>query len=711
MPFPLKRRRHGLPCPKIPARRFPAPRGPAARQDEIDAALNRALVRRPELARRIRDSFERQAHHLAVTRAHLDTASRQLLQANAALHTARAGKSRALEVLQHAICRLLGLEEATVVTEASIEQLADRLAALAAERESMERAFAEERDRAHVTLASIGDGVLVTDLRGRVTFVNREAIRLIGITEAETRGRCVTDIAVLLDEASGRPLPSHPAMQCRNEQAVISSTQPALLLRANNQRIPVEHTTSPIFRQDGHLTGMVMILRDVSRSREIAQKMSWQATHDALTGLWSRNEFERRLELLIRDVQAGSDTHALLYLDLDQFKVVNDTCGHAAGDELLKQLTFLLQKEIRHSDTLARLGGDEFGVLLNCCPLAVASNIAEKLRATVRDFRFSWEGRIFEVGASIGLVVIDRQIESSSNAMRQADMACYAAKDLGRNRIHVFEANDEELARRHTEMQWASRISEALAHDRFRLYAQEIRPLGEHKEAHFEILVRMIDESGKEIPPGAFIPAAERYNLMDKIDSWVIDHTLAALSASAFLHGEVKLAINLSALSLMDKNLPAVLRQQLRARRIPPETLCFEITETAAIAHLTTAVQFIHELKLLGCKFALDDFGSGMSSFAYLKNLPVDYLKIDGAFVRDILSDPIDRAFVETINRIGKVMGKETIAEFVENAEIMRVLQQLGVDYVQGYGVSKPLPLEDWLQTLSFATCCRPRAA
>jgi EAL domain-containing protein (putative c-di-GMP-specific phosphodiesterase class I) len=295
--------------------------------------------------------------------------------------------------------------------------------------------------------------------------------------------------------------------------------------------------------------------------------------------------------------------------------------------------------------------------------------------------------------------------------MRQADMACYAAKDLGRNRIHVYEANDEELARRHTEMQWASRISEALAHDRFRLYAQEIRPLGEHKEAHFEILVRMIDESGKEIPPGAFIPAAERYNLMDKIDSWVIDHTLEALSASDFRHGEVKLAINLSALSLMDKNLPGMLRRQLRSRHIPPETLCFEITETAAISHLTTAVQFIHELKSLGCKFSLDDFGSGMSSFAYLKNLPVDYLKIDGTFVRDILTDPIDRAFVETINRIGKVMGKETIAEFVENGDIMHVLQQLGVDYVQGYGVSKPLPLEDWLNTISFAAYCRPQAA
>jgi diguanylate cyclase (GGDEF)-like protein/PAS domain S-box-containing protein len=570
--------------------------------------------------------------------------------------------------------------------------------------------LAKEKDRAQVTLASIGDGVLVTDRHGHVTFLNDEAERITGWTRAEADGVSAAEVTLLLDEVSGEPLTLHPVLQCRFGNTPASSTLPALLLTPTHQQIPIEHTVSPILHSDGNLTGIVMILRDVSKARELSRKMSWQATHDPLTGLWSRAEFERRLDALIRTAKDPDATHALLYLDLDQFKVVNDTCGHAAGDELLKQVTFLLHKEIRHGDTLARLGGDEFGVLLSGCPLFKAAEIADRLRLTVHEFRFAWEERSFEIGVSIGLVVIDSHGGSASDALSHADMACYAAKDLGRNRIRVFEATDELLSRRQEEMHWATRINQALAQNRFRLYAQEIRPLGGDAAPHFEILLRMLSKSGEEIPPGAFIPAAERYGLMDKIDRWVISHALEALGHSGFHQGEVKFAINLSALSLMDESLGTFLRQQMHQNHVAPASLCLEITETAAISHLATAVKFINDIKSLGCRFSLDDFGSGMSSFAYLKNLPVDYIKIDGAFVRDIVSDPIDRTFVESIHRIGEAMGKETIAEFVENDRILQILTDIGVNYVQGYGVSRPLPLDDWLNTLKIDNL-RPQAA
>lgn len=679
--------------------------------DPPDAAEEKVLASLPTLLAHISNAYEQHERDLALMRNSLEISSRELTDANEKLRTEAAEKARALESIQTAINRLVTSRERGIDHESSMDKMAGKLVQVARERESMQKALAEEHERAVVTLASIGDGVLVTDTHGYVTFLNEEATRLTCVTSAEAEGVYATEVATLLDEGTGQPLTEHPIVQCRKEKKVVGSTGPALLLTQNGHRIPVEHTTSPIILGDGRLTGMVMILRDVSKSREIAQKMSWQASHDALTGLWSRTEFERRLDLLIHDAHAGNTTHALLYLDLDQFKLVNDTCGHAAGDELLKQLSFLLQNRLRQSDLLARLGGDEFGVLLHGCSRDAAIHIAGQLRTAVCDSRFGWEKHIFDVGVSIGLVMIDSYIEGSSVALRQADIACYAAKDLGRNRIHVFQANDEELSRRHNEMQWAARISEALATNRFRLYAQEIRPLGKDKSAHLEILLRMIDESGQEIPPGAFIPAAERYSLMGKIDRWVIEHTLEALDASDYRKGEVQLAINLSALSLMDSKLVEMLRQQMQKWRISPEALCFEVTETAAISHLATAVQLIQEIKSLGCMFALDDFGSGMSSFAYLKNLPVDYLKIDGAFVRDIVTDPIDRAFVEAIDRIGKVMGKETIAEFVENRDIMNILGEIGVDYAQGYGVSRPMPLEDWLNTLAFDGMQRPAAA
>jgi diguanylate cyclase (GGDEF)-like protein len=378
--------------------------------------------------------------------------------------------------------------------------------------------------------------------------------------------------------------------------------------------------------------------------------------------------------------------------------VVNDTCGHIAGDELLRQLTALLSDKVRDNDTLARLGGDEFGVLLESCPLEQGMRIAEEMRKTIAGFKFAWEDKLFDVGVSVGLVLLDAQSESMAAVLSAADAACYAAKDDGRNRVRIYHG-EEESGRRQGEMQWVSHINKALEENRFMLFFQEIKPVAASGHGrHFEILVRMRDESGALVPPMAFIPAAERYNLMLAIDKWVVCHTFDWLVARDLKDGgAMSCAINLSGQSFGDDAFLEFMLQQFDTRPIPQGSVCFEITETAAIANLNKARRFISSLREKGCRFALDDFGSGMSSYAYLKNLEVDYLKIDGVFVKDMVNDAVDYAMVESINRIGHVMGLKTIAEFVENDAILEKLRGLGVDYAQGYGIHKPEPLQNYV--------------
>lgn len=420
------------------------------------------------------------------------------------------------------------------------------------------------------------------------------------------------------------------------------------------------------------------------------------AYHDPLTGLTNRAQFERKLAEAIEEARALDRHHALLYLDLDQFKVVNDTCGHVAGDELLKQVALLLHAQVRDSDIVARLGGDEFGILLRNCPLARAQDIAAQVLAALNEFRFSWLGKTFAIGGSIGLVAINRSSGTLADLMGRADVACYAAKDLGRNRIHLFQEDDVELARRQGEMHWVARINAALEQDRFELHWQRIDALGPTPRPAFrEILLRLRDESGTLIGPGAFLPAAERYNLAPALDRWVVRRLLEHVARHpAAAHGAApSYFVNLSGATLNDAGFDAYLRELLRETGLPATLLCFEITETAAIANLSRALDFIHTIRAEGCRFALDDFGSGLSSFTYLKTLPVDYLKIDGAFVRDITRDPMDRAIVEAIHRIGHTVGLKTVAEFVEDAAILPELTRLGVDYAQGYELHRPEPL------------------
>ncbi len=440
--------------------------------------------------------------------------------------------------------------------------------------------------------------------------------------------------------------------------------------------------------------------RDISERKHAEASLSYQKNHDRLTGLVNRYVFEHELENALATVRMQNKLHVLLYIDLDLFKIVNDTCGHVAGDELLCQLSNMMLNLFRENDTLARLGGDEFGVLLLNCNVETGNRIAQKLLDMINHYRFTWEGQQFVIGASIGLVEINKDSDSIVSLLGHADVACYAAKDAGRNQIKIYNSEDSESAQRHSELQWASYIPKALAEDRFLLMVQTITPLkaDNNLKPHYEILLRMLSEEGDLISPAVFIPAAERYNLMPAIDHWVVAHVFNFLHNYARNNGTKDLpvlAINLSGESMGSEELLAYIRAQFELKIIPAANICFEITETAAIGNLNEAISFIKSLKKLGCEFALDDFGSGLSSFSYLKSLPVDYLKIDGVFVKDIVDDPVDAAMVEAINQVGHIMKIKTIAEFVENGEIMDILRKLGVDYAQGYHIDKPLPIDE----------------
>ncbi len=426
--------------------------------------------------------------------------------------------------------------------------------------------------------------------------------------------------------------------------------------------------------------------------RDATARLSWQASHDALTGLANRSEFERRLELALGLARSRGERHSLLYLDLDQFKIVNDTSGHQAGDELLRRLSALMKREVRETDVLARLGGDEFGVLLHVCDEPTAVALAERLRRVVEEFRFQWEGRTYGVGVSLGVVEIHAGWGSLAKLMSAADAACYAAKDAGRNRIHVYREGDAELERRKGEMEWATRLGRAIAERRFHLCAQRIEPLAAGGETHYELLLRLDGEQGEVIPPMAFIPAAERYQLMPTLDRLAVEQAMALCAELPSGPGPVWLNVNLSGASLGDPAFQEFLRSGMRDCPERACRFCFEITETAAMANLENVTRLIEDLRRLGCRFALDDFGSGLSSFAYLRALPVDYLKIEGAFVRDMVEDPVDYAMVEAIQKVARLMGIRTIAESVESEAVRERLRELGVDYAQGNLLHVPQP-------------------
>jgi diguanylate cyclase (GGDEF)-like protein/PAS domain S-box-containing protein len=559
------------------------------------------------------------------------------------------------------------------------------------ERKLYEDALFREKESAQITLQSIGDGVITTDANCHVEYVNPVAEELSGWKVDDASGRPIDEIFRGFHEETCEPLENPLAVAIRRDRA-IKSVRPTLLIRRDGNELYIESTASPIRDGKGSVVGGVLVFHDVSESRDLNRRLSYHASHDILTGLVNRREFESRVERALKSAKARETSYALLYLDLDQFKIVNDSCGHSAGDALLGQLGALLKSKIRWRDTLARLGGDEFGVLLESCTLEEAMNSAETLRVAIGEYKFLWEERSFRLGVSIGVVPITAENEDVAGLLTAADSACAAAKEAGRNRIHSFQENDIDLMRRRREMQWAARINNALEENRFELFRQAICPLQEEEHgAHYEILLRMRDENGGIISPGLFIEAAERYSITPNIDRWVIRSAFRWLVSEADERERLALcSINLSGQSLGDEKFLPFVVDQFQMSGIDATKICFEITETAAIASYSQANRFINALKELGCKFALDDFGTGLSSFGYLKHFPVDYLKIDGSFVKEILHDPIDREMVRSINEIGHLTGKKTIAEFAENEEIITMLRGMGVDYAQGYGVSEP---------------------
>jgi len=561
-------------------------------------------------------------------------------------------------------------------------------------------ALHQEKERAQVTLGSIGDGVITTDMNGDIEFMNKVAEQATGWKLEDARGRPMMKVFKIVDEKT-LETPPDPVEICLH-QGKSSMVAGYLLLihRHRNQRLSIELNASPIRDSNADITGVVIVFHDVTELRGLAQKMSYQASHDSLTGLINRREFENRLNHAIESTRNSGTRHALCYMDLDNFKIVNDTCGHTAGDELLKQLTIKLRLELREADTLARLGGDEFGVLLEGCSVENAGEPAETIRKVVEDFRFVWDNKSFRIGASIGLVPITSESGTMTDILSAADSACYVAKDRGRNCIHVYEPDDEVMAERHGQMQWVQRIQDVLEQNRFRLYFQPIARLDdiadEKNTTHGEVLLRMLDENSEIVGPGSFIPSAERFCLMPAIDRWVINNTFRALTLDLdrVMQRISSCCINLSGQSLSDERFMDFLVSEIINSRVPPEILCFEITETAVIANLCNASTLITTLREMGCRFALDDFGVGLSSFGYLKNLLVDYLKLDGCFIKNMVNDNIDRAMVEAINQIGHTMRIKTIAEFVEDTDTLAAVREVGIDYAQGFAIAKPVPIE-----------------
>jgi diguanylate cyclase (GGDEF)-like protein/PAS domain S-box-containing protein len=570
------------------------------------------------------------------------------------------------------------------------------LRAEVAERKHAEEKALRSQERYRILYNDTPSMFFTLDQKGQILSVNRFGAEHLGYTVSELIGASVIDLYI------------EPQKELALEHICSCFATPDIVHRwescqshKNGTQIWIRASASVIDGEepDGHAKAMLLVCEDVTEAHTLSEQLSYQATHDALTGLVNRREFEVRLQEVLEKTRDEDSQHALCYLDLDQFKIINDTCGHVAGDELLRQLGALLQDCVRREDTLARLGGDEFAVLMTNCSLNQAARVANALRQAIVDYRFLWGENSFSIAVSIGLVPISRTSESIAGVLSAADTACYAAKDDGRNRIHIYEENDAELARRYREIEWIAKINSALEEDRFKLCYQPIVPVdseNDYGQQHYELLVRMEDEKGHLIKPVSFLPAAERYKYSVRIDRWVVGTALDWLySNPSHVEDLFLCSINLSGHSLGDEEFLAFVLAKLDATGVPAHKICFEVTETAAIANLSSATRFIQEIKERKCRFALDDFGSGLSSFAYLKQLPVDFIKIDGLFVRDIVEDPIDKAMVKSINDVAKVMDKQTIAEFVETQATLEMLRDLGVDYAQGHFISEPRLIDD----------------
>jgi diguanylate cyclase (GGDEF)-like protein/PAS domain S-box-containing protein len=562
------------------------------------------------------------------------------------------------------------------------------------EQKVTENALFQERDRAFVTLASIADGVIRTDARGNIDYLNPVAQRLTGWALSESYGQPAREIYEIVDEATGKRA-LDPVQRCLEEQREVVFLGQRLLVRRDGVRLPVHDSAAPIRDRQGRLTGAILVFRDLTQMRQVEEEIQHLATHDPLTGLINRREFE----LLIREAFEASEDEksrtALCQLDLDAFKLINDTCGHSAGDQLIRQIGGLVAQHMRSRDHLARLGADEFAILFrNCLPEEARSRV-ETICDSIHDFRFHWDGRTFSSRVSAGLVPLTYAASGPEALLGAVDAACFVAKESGGGRIHLFQPGDTVIAERYGEMNWISRIQRGLDESRFCLWRQDIVPVcREQAEPTFsELLIRLIDDEGNVIAPGFFIPAAERYGQIAAIDRWVVKTALDHMAGGGEPQSDSRFAINISGQSLGADGFLDYITDAIQSTGIAPQRVFFEITETSAIANLPRAMRFISVLKEMGCFFVLDDFGQGLSSLGYLKSLPLDFIKIDGTFVREMVEDPVQAALVSSIRDIGRVMGLQTIAESVEDTATFEALVAIGVDYVQGYYLDRPRPL------------------
>ncbi|WP_016957326.1 ammonium transporter [Catenovulum agarivorans] len=570
------------------------------------------------------------------------------------------------------------------------------------EYKAIEAALYAEKEQMLATLQSIGDGVITTSNNATIVYMNPVAEALTGWTLAKAKHKKISQVMAVVDSPEHRPADIIVRSAIANKQTHVSNKSRLLFCRDGTVRA-IRHTVSPVFDQEQNVTGTVVVFQDVTQSQIIQRELNHQAKHDGLTGLINRSEFDRNLTSVVEQSIQSDEQHILIYIDLDKFKIVNDLCGHQAGDELLRQVSRVMQKRIRSNDILARLGGDEFAAILFNCNLERGQKIAESIRDQVESFRFSWDGKEFSVTTSIGVIPIDQYSNSVADVLHLADAACYASKDMGRNHVYVYQPDDKELNARQNQVEWVSRIKQALQLDLFELYFQQISAASSNDNSlKFEILLRM-NWSGEIIPPGAFIPTAERYNLIYAIDRWVIKNTFKWLDDNKFrLPADISCSINLSGDSINKADLQEYIQQMLKQYKIDGKHIVFEITETVAIANLNKASDVINNLKKSGVRFALDDFGSGLSSFGYLKNLPIDFIKIDGAFVKDIDSNKFDQAMVDAINKIAHSMDLKTVVEYVSTEQIYQTLQRLEVDYVQGYYLHKPNHISKLIEEIAL---------
>ncbi|MCP4981903.1 MAG: EAL domain-containing protein, partial [Gammaproteobacteria bacterium] len=555
---------------------------------------------------------------------------------------------------------------------------------------------------AEVALRSISDAVITTDVDNNINYMNPVAEQILACTLADARGRGLTDLVKLELQPFGDAILDPVDFYINLTQSNLRQTGINIILKIDAGQLSVDGNASSLMDSQGQLIGSMLVLRDVSLEQELTNQLVYQASHDSLTGLINRSEFENRVKEALELSRQNDRQNALCYIDLDQFKLVNDTCGHSAGDELLKRLAGVLHNLMQNNDLVARLGGDEFGILLHDCDQAQAQKMAETVREALHEMHFKWDDKIFDVSGSIGLVMINRLSGSLSELLSAADLACYAAKDSGRNVVNVYHADNVEIAEKYRQMQWLPRIREAIKNDEFELAIQSVESMGKDTSPRiiYEFLLRWPQEDGSLVSPGLFIPTAERYDLMRDLDGWVIENAIAAVAQlkTRLQHpADQMYTINLSGQSVCDPTLADFIISMLRRFRIDPQSICFEVTETVAIANFSIANEFINSLRGLGCRFALDDFGSGLSSFGYLKQLPLDFLKIDGLFVRDMLDDPVDLAMVRTINDVAKVLKLQTIAEWVEDEATLNSLKSIGIDYAQGFHISRPVMVSEIL--------------